>query len=111
MAVTSAISDLFASFYELFASILGAAYSIVHTVIMAVVNFVTGILTLVGDVLSGFVEMAGGVGKFLASKLDSLPSSSFFLFLYHLAFFFSQPPKASRLYSHVVTIVTDNSTL
>lgn len=73
MAITSAISDLFASFYELLASILGTMYTLVQTVVMAVVNFITGIFTLVGDVLSGFVEMAGGLGKFLASKFLSLP--------------------------------------
>lgn len=75
MAITTAITDLFASFYELLASVLGTMYTLVHTVVMACVNFVTGIFALVGDVLSGFVEMAGGVGKFLASKSLSLPTS------------------------------------
>ncbi|KAH8176930.1 hypothetical protein LIA77_02012 [Sarocladium implicatum] len=72
MAITSAISDLFASFYELIASVLGTMYTLVHTIVMACVNFVTGIFTLVGDVLGGFVEMAGGVGKFLASNVAIL---------------------------------------
>ncbi|KAK0383836.1 hypothetical protein NLU13_9747 [Sarocladium strictum] len=72
MAITTAISDLFASIYELFASILGTMYSLVHAVIMAFVNFVTGIFTLAGDILGGVAEMAGGVGKFLASNIAIL---------------------------------------
>ena len=72
MAITTAISDLFASFYELFASIIGTMYSMVHALFSAVVNFVTGIFTLIADVLGGFVEMAGGIGKFLASNVAIL---------------------------------------
>ena len=53
MAITTAISDLFKSFYELISSIFGAAYAIVNSVVGAVVGFVTGIFKLAGDVLGG----------------------------------------------------------
>ena len=68
MAITTAISDLFKSFYELISSIFGAAYAIVNSVVGAVVCFVTGIFKLAGDVLGGAIDIAGGVGKFIAGK-------------------------------------------
>jgi hypothetical protein len=74
MAVTSAISDFFASIYELISSIFGAAYSIVHSVFLAAYNFVTGIFSLVGDVLGGFVDISTGVGKFIVGMLAKLVS-------------------------------------
>ncbi|UNI22766.1 hypothetical protein JDV02_008626 [Purpureocillium takamizusanense] len=69
MAITTAVSDLFNSFYELLSSVFGAAYAIVNSVVGAVVGFVTGIFKLVGDVLGGAVDIAGGVGKFLAGNI------------------------------------------
>lgn len=65
MAITSAISDLFKSFYELLASVFGTAYAIVHSVFAAVFGFITGIFKLAGDVLGGFVDITTGVGKFI----------------------------------------------
>ncbi|KAL2208021.1 hypothetical protein CC79DRAFT_1333842 [Sarocladium strictum] len=93
MAITTAISDLFASFYELFASIIGTMYSMVHALFSAVVNFVTGIFTLIADVLGGFVEMAGGIGKFLASKHKPISLISFLRFFF--AFFCCVAPLTS----------------
>ncbi|KAJ6439738.1 AP-2 adaptor complex subunit alpha [Purpureocillium lavendulum] len=69
MAITTAIADLFNSFYELLASIFGAAYAIVHSVVTAVVGFITGIFRLAGDVLGGAIDIAGGVGKFVAGNI------------------------------------------
>jgi phage-related protein len=69
MAITSAISDLFKSFYELFASVLNAAYTVIHSIFLAVYNFVTGIFTLAGDLLGGLVDVTGSVGKFVASNI------------------------------------------
>ncbi|GJN71882.1 hypothetical protein VFPFJ_02607 [Purpureocillium lilacinum] len=69
MAITTAISDLFKSFYELISSIFGAAYAIVNSVVGAVVGFVTGIFKLAGDVLGGAIDIAGGVGKFIAGNI------------------------------------------
>lgn len=68
MAVTSAISDLFSSFYELLASILGAAYSVVHGLFMAVFNLVTGVINLVGDFVGGLINVTEGVAKFALGK-------------------------------------------
>ena len=41
MAVTSAVGDLFKSFYELFASLIGAFVKIFQTLINAIVGFFT----------------------------------------------------------------------
>ena len=68
MAITSAISDLFMSFYELASSVLGAAYAIVYSIFMAVFNFVNGILTLSGNILSSFINVTEDVAKFVAGK-------------------------------------------
>lgn len=64
MAITTAVSDLFGSFYELISSVLGAAYAIVSSLVNAVVGFVAGIFSLAGDIASGAADIAGGVGKF-----------------------------------------------
>ncbi|KAK5995291.1 hypothetical protein PT974_03692 [Cladobotryum mycophilum] len=68
MAVTTAISDFFHSIYEVIASLLGAVYSLLNNTINAIVNFLTGILTLVREVFGGLIDIAGGVGKFLAGN-------------------------------------------
>lgn len=65
MAITSAISDLFKSFYELLASVFGTAYSIVYSAFAAVFSFINGIFTLAGDILGGFIDITTGVGKFV----------------------------------------------
>jgi phage-related protein len=68
MAVTTAVSDLFKSIYELFASVLGTIYAVIHGAFSFVWNFVTGILGLVQRVFTEAVHLTGGVGKFVASK-------------------------------------------
>lgn len=72
MAITTAINDLFSSIYELIASILGTFYAIIHSFITAILGFVQGIFTLTADVLNGLVDVAGGVGKFIASTSSNL---------------------------------------
>jgi hypothetical protein len=69
MAIASAVTDLFSSFYELIASLVNTVYTIFSSIIQAFVGFVTGIFSLVGNVLEGAVKAVGGVGKFLAGKL------------------------------------------
>ncbi|KAM0421090.1 hypothetical protein ACHAPT_011161 [Fusarium lateritium] len=73
MAITTAINDLLSSIYELFASVFSTIYAIVHSVLSALLGFVRGLFNLIGDVTSGLVDVAGGVGKFVAGML-------FFLF-------------------------------
>ncbi|EXM08875.1 hypothetical protein FOIG_01917 [Fusarium odoratissimum NRRL 54006] len=68
MAITSAISDLFSSIYELLASVFNTFYSVIHSILSAVLGFVQGLFNLIGDVVSGLVEVTGGVGKFVASE-------------------------------------------
>ncbi|EXM08876.1 hypothetical protein NOF04DRAFT_8379 [Fusarium oxysporum II5] len=68
MAITSAISDLFSSIYELLASVFNTFYSVIHSILSAVLGFVQGLFNLIGDVVSGLVEVTGGVGKFVASN-------------------------------------------
>lgn len=73
MAVTSAISDFFASIFELISSVFKTAYAIVHSILTAAVNFVSGVFTLITDLFSGVVDVAGGIGKFVFGRF--LPAS------------------------------------
>ena len=89
MAITSAISDLFSSIYELFASFFGAIYAVIHGAFMAVWNFIVAILSLVQNVITEAIHLTGGVGKFVASE-------------YFKPFFFQQfyfPSQLSLLYT------------
>jgi hypothetical protein len=70
MAITSAISDLFSSIYELLASVFSTFYSVIHSILSAVLGFVQGLFNLIGDVVSGLVDVTGGVGKFVASEFS-----------------------------------------
>lgn len=78
MAITSAISDLFSSIYELLASVFNTLYSVIHSIFTAILGFVQGFFNLIGDVVSGLVEVTGGVGKFVASEFPPPPYSGHF---------------------------------
>jgi phage-related protein len=65
MAVTSAVTDLFASAYELVASLLNAAWTIVHSFIMGIAGLFTGVFTFFADIFKGLFDVVGGVGKFV----------------------------------------------
>ncbi|KAK7424673.1 hypothetical protein QQX98_000249 [Neonectria punicea] len=69
MAITTAISDFVNSIYELFASLIGTVYAILHSTVTAVFSFITGFFNLVGDVVSGLIDVAGGLGKFVAGNI------------------------------------------
>jgi phage-related protein len=69
MAITSAISDLFKSIAELFESVFSTAYSIVHSILLACFNFVSGIFALAGDILGGFIDITTGFGKFVLGNI------------------------------------------
>lgn len=71
----SAVEDLFKSFYEMIAAVVGTIVHLGQTFVMAIVNFFTSIVRLVTDVLSGVVDVAGGVGKFIAGKYISAAHS------------------------------------
>lgn len=68
MSIAAAISDLFHSFYELIASFFGTAYALVHSLLTAIFGFISGLFTLAGDILGGFVDITTGVGKFVVGK-------------------------------------------
>ncbi|KAH7157424.1 hypothetical protein B0J13DRAFT_617521 [Dactylonectria estremocensis] len=68
MAITTAISDFVNSIYELFISIISTIYTVVNSALSAILGFITGIFTLLGDVTKGMVDVAGGVGKFVAGN-------------------------------------------
>ncbi|KAF5670496.1 hypothetical protein FHETE_4403 [Fusarium heterosporum] len=82
MAITSAITDLLSSIYELFASVLNTIYTVIHSIFSAVLGFVQGLFNLVGDVLSGLVDVTGGVGKFVASNAAILAVGALAAFAY-----------------------------
>ncbi len=71
MAVTNAISDLFASVYELFASLLGAIYTIIHSFVAGIASLFVGFINFFADISKGVVDVVGGVGKFVAGMLFS----------------------------------------
>jgi hypothetical protein len=74
MAITTAIADLFKSFYELIASFFGTAYALIHSLLNAIFGFISGLFTLAGDILGGFVDITTGVGKFVVGMFFSKPS-------------------------------------
>ncbi|CAF3487331.1 hypothetical protein SNK03_004546 [Fusarium graminearum] len=82
MAITSAINDLFASIYELLASVFNTVYAIIHSILSAVLGFVQGLFNLIGDVVSGLVDVTGGVGKFVASNAAILAVGALGAFAY-----------------------------
>ncbi|GKU01250.1 hypothetical protein FLAG1_03400 [Fusarium langsethiae] len=82
MAITSAINDLFASIYELLASVFNTVYTIIHSIFSAVLGFVQGLFNLIGDVVSGLVDVTGGVGKFVASNAAILAVGALGAFAY-----------------------------
>ncbi|KAI5464860.1 hypothetical protein BGZ63DRAFT_421852 [Mariannaea sp. PMI_226] len=69
MGFIDAIHDFFYSIYELIVALVATGYDIVQSLVSAIVGFVTGLFTLVGDVASGMVKAAGGVGKFITGNI------------------------------------------
>lgn len=65
MAVTSAVGDLVASIYELFASFVGAIVSLVQGLFNMIAGFVGGLVHLVRDVFAGVFRAVGGLGNFV----------------------------------------------
>ena len=68
MTITAAINDLVSSIFELFSSVLGGIYNTVHAIFAAFIGLFSGVINLVLDVFKGAIDVAGGLGKFLASK-------------------------------------------
>ena len=86
MAITSAMTDLVKSAGELLSSVLNAAYAIVHSFVSGLLGLFAGFFAFVGDVGKGVLDLAGGVGNFVAGMYCTSHSILFFLFLF---FFFS----------------------
>ncbi|KAH6981801.1 hypothetical protein BGZ61DRAFT_529888 [Ilyonectria robusta] len=82
MAITTAISDFIKSIYELLASILSTAYTVVSSTVSAVLNFFAGLFTLLGNIVSGMVDVAGGVGKFVAGNIVLISIGALAAFAY-----------------------------
>lgn len=68
MAITTAITNFVMSLHELFVSVLGAAYSLGHSIFMAIFGFIGGLLTLAGDVAEELIDIAGGISKFVLGR-------------------------------------------
>ncbi|EFZ02786.1 hypothetical protein X797_000737 [Metarhizium robertsii] len=82
MTLTTAVSDLFQSIYELFASILSTIYAVIHAAFTTVWNFVASILSLVQSIVREAVHLTGGVGKFVASNFVALIVGGLLVFAY-----------------------------
>lgn len=68
MAVTTAVTDLFASIYELAASVVGAVYTVVHSFVMGIVHLFAGFIGFFADIFKGVFDLVGGVGKFVTGE-------------------------------------------
>ncbi|KHO01595.1 uncharacterized protein MAM_00596 [Metarhizium album ARSEF 1941] len=82
MALTSAVSDLFKSIYELLASVLSAIYAVVHAAFSTVRGVIAGILSLVQSTVHEALHLTGGVGKFVASNFAALVVGGLLVFAY-----------------------------
>ncbi|KAM5346344.1 hypothetical protein ACJ41O_009349 [Fusarium nematophilum] len=82
MAITSAINDFLRSIYELLASVFSTIYAVIHSVLVAILGFARGLFNLIADVASGLVDVAGGVGKFVAGNAAILAVGAIAAFAY-----------------------------
>ncbi|OAA50698.1 hypothetical protein NOR_01148 [Metarhizium rileyi] len=82
MALTTALSDLFNSIYELFASCLSTIYAVIHAAFSTVWNFIASIFNLVLGVFREAVHLTGGLGKFVASNFVALIVGGLLVFAY-----------------------------
>jgi hypothetical protein len=73
MAITNAVTDLFASVYELVASFVGAAYTIVHSFVAGIANLFMGFFAFIADIFKGVFDIVGGVGKFVTGMSSPFP--------------------------------------
>ncbi|KAK0631052.1 hypothetical protein B0T17DRAFT_488754 [Bombardia bombarda] len=69
MAVTSAVSDLVKSVAELFSSLVGAVYTIVHTFFAGILHLFSGFFAFIGDIFAGVLDLVGGLGKFITGNI------------------------------------------
>lgn len=69
MAVTTAISDLFKSIYEVIASIVATVSHAFFAVFNLFANLVTSFVTFISDVLLGVLDIAEGLGKFVLGNI------------------------------------------
>jgi len=67
--LVSAVTDLFHSFYELFASFFTTLFNLVYGLVDGVVSFITGVLSLFAHTVTGVLEVVGETGKFLVGNL------------------------------------------
>lgn len=72
MTLSGAVTNLFASLYELANSVVHAVWAVISTAVMTVVNLFTGALAFVGSVFQGMVDVAGGLGKFVTGNIVTL---------------------------------------
>lgn len=68
-SIITSVKDLINSVFEVIFSVFHAAFDTTSELIAVVVNSVIGTLKLALRTVGGTLEAAGGVGKFIASKL------------------------------------------
>lgn len=73
-SIITSLKDLVTSVFEVIFSVFNGAIDMVSGLIMGLVNSVIGIVKMALHTVGNFLEAAGGVGKFVASK----PSHSLF---------------------------------
>jgi phage-related protein len=68
MAITTAISDIFAAVYEVIVSIFSAIFGTVEAAFSSVFGLFTSFVRMLADVSAGVVHVVGGVSNFVLGE-------------------------------------------
>ncbi|KAG6003051.1 hypothetical protein E4U54_000755 [Claviceps lovelessii] len=82
MSLSSAVSGIFTSIYDLFASILAAILALAQGALHGVQSTLMGIVHLARDVVSQMVHLTGGATKLVASNFIALAVGGLLVFAY-----------------------------
>lgn len=75
-SIITSLKDLVTSVFEVIFSVFNTAIDMVSGLVMGLVNSVIGVVKMALHTVGNFLEAAGGVGKFVASKSCSLSWST-----------------------------------
>ncbi|QPG94291.1 hypothetical protein C2857_005617 [Epichloe festucae Fl1] len=82
MSITSGVSGIFKSIYDLFASLLATIFAVLQGAVSAAQGFIVCIVDVVQDVISQAVHLTSGVAKFVASNFIALAVGGLLVFAY-----------------------------
>ncbi|KAG5978703.1 hypothetical protein E4U55_006049 [Claviceps digitariae] len=82
MSLSSAVSGIFTSIYDLFASLLATMLALAQGALHAVQSVLMGLVHLVQGMASQVVHLTGGATKFVASNFIALAVGGLLVFAY-----------------------------